>query len=160
MPDLIIRPYEGAGRINFDMNPDEVAAELGDPSSKGSLVGRFRMSYDGPPDLRVDFDGNSRCEFIHVEQRSTDPGAPTAVVAGIRLTGTYEEIVSSLVERHSIRRPQTADGQSNVTLCDELGVGVGFPTADLGVAGIDPGQVIFAFAYRRGYWNGHFVEDQ
>ncbi len=72
MRDLIIRPYEGAGLVNFNMDPDEVFAHLGDPLSKVPMFGGLRVFYGGPPEFCVDFDGNSRCEFVHVEQRSAD----------------------------------------------------------------------------------------
>ncbi len=160
MTDLIIRPYEGAGLMNFDMDPDEVVAKLGNPRSRVPRASGLRMFYDGPPEFRIDFDGNSRCGFIEVEQRSSDPDAPTAVVDGIRLTGPYTEIVRALSERHNIRSPRTKSGGSGITLCDDLGVGVGFPTFIGGVSGIDPSQVILACAYRLGYWGDLFVEDQ
>ncbi len=160
MPDLIVRPYEGAGPINFNMDPDEVVAQLGDPRSRVPRASGLRMFYDGPPEFRVDFDDNSRCGFIEVEQRSADPDAPTAVVDDIRLTGTYTEIITALSERHSLRLPRTKYGGSGITLCDDLGVGIGFPAYIGGVSGIDPSQVIFAVAYRLGYWGDLFVEDE
>ncbi|MGH2771947.1 MAG: hypothetical protein ACRDIU_02250 [Actinomycetota bacterium] len=112
--ELVIRPFEGMGPIDFNMSRDTIVATLGQPSDEISPIKwRYRDS-----DLFVSFDDAGLCDYVEADYAKN-----TFVVRGLRLSGDYDQVVKLLKAAGYSLVPgneQTADDQT--TYCPDLGI--------------------------------------
>ncbi len=122
MNELVIRPYEGVGPIDFDMTTDQVAAVLGRPQTEMKRGSDWDLQwyYDDLP-ICVTFDAERRCNFVDFYRGCV------GVVEGVRLAGSYRVIVDQLRRRgyeyheptvHTLFMGEVSSGD---TLWDALG---------------------------------------
>lgn len=145
MTELVVRPYQGVGPVDFGMTPEQVAAVLGPPSTAMKRGPEWDLQwYFDELELCVTFDNDLRCNFVDF----LGP-AGVGVVHGVRLTGRYADIVGRLGalgfgsrDLPSFTFPEMWSGD---TVFDDLGVIVGRN-------GEDDEDICGAGAYRRGLW--------
>ncbi len=143
MEEIVIRPYEGVGPIDFGDSPEQVEQKLGPPRRRrrNKTSGGGTASFVDP-DLKVGFDTDDECEFVEIYSRWT-----AATVGDMPIKGRAREVGAALRGKgFEVRLGDPPGDQEHTYYCDELGI-VFAPDPD-----VDPEQIDTVLAWRRGYW--------